>query len=287
MALAVGTMVGGGVFALPGIVIDRSGPAAILSYLLAAVAVLLSALSFAAVSSRAKTGGSGYGLIADEFGPIWRFLARWAFFISAIADGAIMLVAFGSYLQYFLTGANALLVSLGAWVLLILLNLGPADLVGRAETVMAVFKLGALVLLIAFGLTAFNVHDLTPFVPNGPVTVLSSTALLFSSYLGFSVVTNVAGVVVHPRRTVPLAILLSLLIVALVYVGVAVAMLMTGITSFGGASVAEAADTLIGPWGGGLIAVAACISTLSGSNAVLLGTSELLIRMAANGDIPQ
>jgi APA family basic amino acid/polyamine antiporter len=85
---------------------------------------------------------------------------------------------------------------------------------------------------------------------------------------------------------VPLAIIVSVLLVAIVYVGITLAMLMSGKNPFGGAGVAEAANILMGPWGGALIAVAACVSTLSGANAVILGNSELLVRMAGNGDIP-
>ncbi|MET3808491.1 amino acid transporter [Nakamurella sp. UYEF19] len=286
VALCVGTMVGGGVFALSGIILNDTGPLGILAYVLAAGAVLLSALSFAAVSSRAKDGETGYGPIADQLGPRWRFVTMWAFYVSAIAGGAFMLVAFGSYLRYFLAGANPLLLGLAALILLILLNLGPTDLVGRAETVLVVFKLTVLVSLIGFGLAAFNMSHLTPFAPHGIGALLTSTGLLFSAYLGFSVVTNVAGVVKNPRRTVPLAILVSLLLVAVVYIGITVAMLMSGQKTFGSAGVAQAADILIGPWGGAIIAIAACVSTLSGANAVILGNSELLIRMAGNGDIP-
>lgn len=286
VALCVGTMVGGGVFALSGIILNDTGPLAIVAYLLAAVAVLLSALSFAAVASRAKEGDTGYGPIAVYLGARWRFVTMWAFYVSAIAGGAFMLVAFGAYLRYFLVGAPPLLFGLVALLALVVLNLGPADLVGRAETLLVLFKMTVLVLVIGYGLAAFNVNRLTPFAPHGLGVVLSSTGLLFSAYLGFSVVTNVAGVVKNPRRNVPLAIIVSVLLVALVYVGITLAMLMSGKNPFGGAGVAEAANILMGPWGGALIAVAACVSTLSGANAVILGNSELLIRMAGNGDIP-
>lgn len=286
VALCVGTMVGGGVFVLSGIILDNAGPLGILAYVMAAIAVLLSALSFAAVASRAKEGDTGYGPIADHLGARWRFVTMWAFYVSAVAGGAFMLIAFGSYLQYFLGSANPLLMGLAAAFALILLNLGSTDLVGRAETVLVVFKLTVLVLLIGFGLAAFDVKQLAPFAPHGIGVVLTSTGLLFSAYLGFSVVTNVAGVVKNPRRNVPLAILVSLLIVAIVYIGITVALLMSGKRTFGAAGVSEAATILIGPWGGAVIAVAACVSTLSGANAVILGNSELLIRMAGNGDIP-
>ncbi len=286
VALCVGTMVGGGVFALSGIILNDTGPLAIVAYLLAAIAVLLSALSFAAVASRAEEGASGYSPIADYLGARWRFVTMWAFYVSAIAGGAFMLVAFGSYLQYFLVNTSSLLLGLLALLAVVCLNLGPADLVGRAETALVLFKMTVLFVIIGYGLAAFDIDKLTPFAPYGITVVFGSTGLLFSAYLGFSVVTNVAGVVKNPQRNVPLAIIFSLLLVAVVYVGITLAMIMSGKTSFGGAGVAEAANLLMGPWGGALIAVAACVSTLSGSNAVVLGNSELIIRMAGNGDIP-
>jgi APA family basic amino acid/polyamine antiporter len=91
----------------------------------------------------------------------------WAFYVSAIAGGAFMLVAFGAYLRYFLVGAPPLLFGLVALLALVVLNLGPADLVGRAETLLVLFKMTVLVLVNGYGLAAFNVNRLTPFAPHG------------------------------------------------------------------------------------------------------------------------
>jgi basic amino acid/polyamine antiporter, APA family len=74
LAFAVGTMVGGGVFALSGTAINEAGPAALLSYVLAGVVMFLSALCFVAVSGRARPGDSGYGQIGTILGPGWRFV---------------------------------------------------------------------------------------------------------------------------------------------------------------------------------------------------------------------
>ena len=161
VALCVGSMVGGGVFSLSPIVIDASGPLAMVAYLLAALAVLPSALCFAAVSSHAREGHSGYGPIADVLGSRWRFLTMWAFYVSAIAGASFMLVSFGSYLQYLFTGTDPLVLALIAALALVLLNLGPADKVGRAETVLVAFKLAILFLFIGFGLAAFGIQQLS------------------------------------------------------------------------------------------------------------------------------
>ena len=80
--------------------------------------------------------------------------------------------------------------------------------------------------------------------------------------------------------------LLTLVVSTVIYIGVILAMLASGITDFKTVGVAQAADVIIGPIGGLLIAFAACLSTLSGANAMMLGSSEIVIRLVARGDIP-
>jgi len=287
LAFSVGTMIGGGVFSLSGLVVDSAGPASILAYALAGLIMLFSALSFAAVSSRAKPGDSGYGPIADILGPVWRFIAMWGFYLNGVILIAFVLLSFGSYLnEYFVKGLGPLVAALLAVALLVVLNLGPADLVGKAETFLVGLKVGILLLLVAFGLARIGVGDFKPFSPNGPSAVASATAMLFTAYTGFNVVTNMAGSVKNAKRTVPLSIILSVLISAVIYMGVIVAMLASGQSDFGEAGLGKAADALMGKWGGLLVAFAACVSTLSAGNANVLGTSELMIRMASQGDIP-
>jgi amino acid transporter len=112
-----------------------------------------------------------------------------------------------------------------------------------------------------------------------------ATAMLFTAYTGFNVVTNMAGSVKNPQRTVPLAMMLSIGISAAIYIGVVIALLASGLSDFGSSGLGKAAGELMGPWGETLIAIAAIVSTLSGANANVLGGSELTIRLAQQGDI--
>lgn len=286
LAFAVGTMIGGGVFTLSGVAVDEAGPSAILGYVIAGVVMLMSALSFTAVASRSKPGDSGYASIGEILRPEWRFLTMWAFYLNAVTSIAFVLLSFGSYLrQYFVPGVTTTAAALVAVLALALLNLGPADAVGRAETFLVALKVGILVLLVVYGLAAVSPDDLTPLMPQGHGSLLRVTAMLFTAYIGFNVVTNMAGSVRRPERTVPLAIVLSVGISGLVYVGVIVALLASGEKDFGEAGLGKAAEALMGPWGGVLVAFAACVSTLSGANANVLGSSELMIKLSAQGDV--
>ncbi|MGN6243238.1 MAG: APC family permease [Motilibacteraceae bacterium] len=285
LAFAVGTMIGGGVFTLSGIAVDEAGAGAILGYVIAGGVMLLSALSFTVIASRSGPGDSGYASIGTILGPQFRFLTMWAFYLNAVTCIAFVLLSFASYLQqYFLRGVDQTVAALVAVVALGLLNLGPADVVARTETFLVALKVAILVLLVCWGLAALSPGDLSPIVPESRGSVLRVTALLFTAYTGFNVVTNMAGSVRRPQRTVPLAIVLSVVISATVYVGVIIALLASGESDFGEAGLGKAAEALMGHWGALLVAFAAVVSTLSGANANILGSSELMIRLSAQGD---
>jgi amino acid transporter len=287
VAFAVGTMIGAGVFVLSGIAVQKAGPAALVSFLLAGVLVLLSALSFGVVASRARAGESGYAYVGRALGQRWRFLASWAFYVGGIIGVAFVLQAFGTYLHdFFVGGVTPLVWALAAAVVLTLLNLGPADLIGRAEMGLVGLKVAILLLLVGFGLAHLRSGELTPFVPHGGTSVVTTSALLFVAYLGFNVVCSMAPEVRDASRTIPRAIVISMALVAVVYLGVVVALLAAGSPSGGEAAVGRAAQGLIGHWGGVLIAIGALVSTLSAANANILGSSEIMVRLASTRDVP-
>lgn len=289
IAFAVGTMVGGGVFALSGIVVKDAGPGAIIAYIAAGIVMLLSAVSFAAVASRAKPGETGYGPIGSLLSPVWRFITMWAFYIMGVTGVAFVLMSFGSYFIVFVPTDKAQIVALIAAAGIILLNFGPAALVGKAETYMVGFKITVLIILIIFGIRGFHPQAFENWAPHGMGSIFAATALLFTAYSGFNVITNMSGSVQDAQKKVPRAIVISLLIVALVYIGVAVALVTSGMadkSGFDSHGLTMAAEKLMGHWGAILVGIAALVSTLSGANANLLGASDLLVRMAANGDIP-
>ena len=287
LAFAVGAMIGGGVFTLSGTAIDRAGWGSLVSYAFAGFIMMFSALSFVSIAARAKPDESGYGAITVLLGRPWRFLVMWGFYLNALAAVAFLADSFGSYLHgYFLHSFTPTEAAIACIALLVGLNLGPAVWVGRAETWVVAIKLGLLLVFIGWGLSAFSPAHFTSFDSHGDASILSTSALLFTAYTGFNVVTNIAPSLRDPEKTVPRAVLGAVLISAVVYMLVVFAMLQSGISHFNLAGVSQAASLLMGSWGGQLVAFAACLSTLSGANAMMLGGSEIAIRLVADGDIP-
>lgn len=287
VAFGVGTTVGGGVFTLSGTAINIAGSGAVLSYIIAGIVMALCAVSFIVVSTRARDGESGYGPVGDILSPFWRFVVMWAFYLNGATIIAYLVDSFGEYLgKYFLPAIGTLTLALLATVVVTALNLGPTALVAKAETWIVGIKLALLILFALWGITELKPAEVERPLPEGTGGVFSAAALLFTAYTGFNVITNMAGSVKNPRRTVPRAILLTLLVSGVIYLGTVLAMTASGITVFSATGVSQAAEIVMGSWGGPLVAFAACLSTLSGANANVLGASEIMLRMVARGDVP-
>lgn len=281
-------MIGGGVFVLTGIALQQAGPSALISFLVAGAIVSLSALSFAVIASHASAKESGYASVGDVLGsPVWGFLTSWCFYLGGIIGAAFVLNAFGIYMHEFIASNVSVLwwALIGAFVLT-LVNLGPASEIGKIETFLVTGKLVILAILVGYGVMHFHVGDLSPFAPGGLPQVFGTSSYLFIAFLGFNVITSIAGDIHKPQKTVPRAILLSMVVVTIVYVGIVVALLAAHMTNYSEASVGEVAQKLIGPIGGGLIIFGALVATLSAANANILGSSEIMLRLAGRKLVP-
>lgn len=288
ITFAVGSMVGAGVFVLSGVAIRDAGPGALLSFAMAGLAILCSAFSFMLIASLARPGELGYAPVGEALRHrFWGFLTAWSFYISSIACTAFVLHAFGTYLHdFFIPIIPVSLLAILAAIVMTFVNLSPTSRISRIEGLLVLTKVGILLLLVGFGLAHLSPQDFQPFLPHGQSSILATSGLLFIAYLGFSVITNIAGDVKNPRQTVPRAIFFSIIVVIVVYMGVVLALLASPLSSYDEASIGHAAAALMGPIGGILIPLAALVSTLSAANSNILGSSEIMIRLAVRRDVP-
>jgi APA family basic amino acid/polyamine antiporter len=287
-AFAIGAMIGGGVFVLTGVALQQTGPSAIVSFLIAGCIVSLSALSFAIIASEAGAKESAYARVGEVMGsPVWGFLTSWCFYLGGVIGAAFVLNAFGAYMHEFVfQNLPAFGWSLIGAGMLTLVNLGPASEIGKIETFLVAGKLAILSLLVVVGIVHFHPSDLQMFAAHGTMQILSTSSFLFIAFLGFSVITSISGDIDQPKRTVPWAILLSMIVVTVMYMGIVIALLAAHIGNYSEASVGVAAQRLIGPIGGALIIFGALVATLSSANANILGASEIMVRLAHRKQVP-
>jgi amino acid transporter len=287
IAFAVGNMVGAGVFVLSGLMIKQTGPAATLSYLICGALVAFSGLSYAALASIYPEDGGGYLYARHILGNRLGFIAGWAMYISEIVVTSFVLLGLGIYLNL-LIGANMdhRLGALAAIILLTLLNLRGLSEAGKIEVILVIAKVAILTLLVFAGLMHVTRSDFLPFIPHGQGSVLNGIATVFFAYIGFQVVSMMGGEIKGASKNVPIATLASIGIVAILYMGVIVALLSANLPAYGSTSVFDAAVVLLGAFGGTIVALAAVISTLSAANANIIGASRVIMEMASEEQIP-
>lgn len=300
--LVVGGVIGSGVFLNPAVVAQRVGTGSytMLAWGLGAVIAILGAFIFAELGARAPSAGGGYAYLRDAFGPLPAFLYGWALLL-AIASGATAAVAvtFANYAVPLLglaAGSERALAIAAICVFSVINILGVAP-GAVVQNVFTLLKLAAIAVLIVVGLFVAGpvapAPALAPValaVPQGffAVTVAIGTALVpvLFAYGGWQQANFVAEEMVDPRRDLPKALIIGVLIVAAAYLLAN----LTYLDSLGveglAASRAPAADVMglkFGEAGRRLIAVGIAISTAGFLNVVILVTPRVYQAMARDG----
>ena len=298
--LVVGGIIGSGVFLNPAVVAQRVGtaPLTLLAWGLGAGIAILGAFIFAELGARLPAVGGGYAYLREAFGPLPAFLYGWALLL-AIASGAIAAVAVtcASYLAL-LVGLPAPLVR--PLALLLIAGISVVNAMGiapgvRLQNLFTVGKLAAIAMLVVVGLgggasEGSTLAVTTTVAPDGVVGTLRALAtalvpVLFA-YGGWQQTNFVAEEMVDPRRDLPRALVLGVLIVAVAYVSANLAYLRAlGVDGLAAshAPAAEAMDRAVGDLGRGLIAVGIAVSTAGFLNVVILVTPRVYQAMARDG----
>ena len=158
ITFAVGTMVGAGVFVLSGLVVQTAGPGAFLSYIICAILVTFSGLSYAALASIYPEDGGGYLYSERMLGKYPGFLAGWIMYIAQPIVISFVLLGFGIYLNLLLTTSiDPRIFALFALVLITILNVRGIAEAGKFEPLIVVAKI---MILITFKICFWNCRNL-------------------------------------------------------------------------------------------------------------------------------
>ncbi|MFZ8910022.1 MAG: amino acid permease [Candidatus Nanopelagicales bacterium] len=306
---SVGSIIGSGIFVILGVAIPKAGPAVLLSFLLAAVAALFSALAYAELASAIPASGSSYSYAYVTLGEIVAWAVGWMLMLEYGVSVAAVAVGWGEYLNSFLGSFGvtipaefssppgeggvfnipALIVIFACMFLLI----RGASESARVNTIMVLLKIGILVFFCVVAFTAFDGNNLEPFLPLGLLGVTAAAGQVFFSYIGFDAASTAGEEAKNPRRDLPFAIIGSLLVVTVLYLAVTIAALgARPWESFEGqgseAVLASVANEAVGgTWAGNLIAVGAIISIFSVVLVTLYGQTRILFAMGRDGLLPK
>ena len=302
MAIGIGTMVGAGIFVFPGIAISYAGPAALFSFALAAMIALLVAFSAAELSTAMPHNGGAYYYVSRAMGPSFGMFVGIGQWFGLVFASAFYLVGFGRYaaellLQFGLNpGDPEILIATGTGLFLTVINIIGTKKVGKFQNLIVVSLTGILGILFIYGLgesTSFFGEEKTlsaPLFSEGFRPVITTVALIFTSFLGFVQIATIAGEIKKPYKNLPRALIGSVLIVGVLYI---IAIYITAIYipkeelfSLGENAITRVAEVIIGPAGGTVVLFAALLATLSSANASVLSSSRAVYALNKDGMIP-
>lgn len=292
--LFANSIIGAGIFALPGLAAATLGAATALGYAICGLLVALIFLCFAEAGSRVHESGGAYAYVDTAFGPFAGFIAAnlmW-FGLGACVDAALAdvlvrtLATMAPVLSQPIPRALALVALFGfmAGVNILGVTIG-----ARLVVVLTVLKLLPLLLLIVVGLPHINLSHVIPASLPSASTLGSGVLLLMFAFIGGESSLSASGELRNPSRTVPLGLAMGVATVVGVYFGlqlVAEGVLGADLPQQTTTPLAAAAAQLMGPWGRTLLLGAVSLSIFGTINGDLLVSPRCLYAAAKGGLLP-
>jgi len=313
-ALVVSNMIGTGIFTTTGFLAgDLGSPGLVLLiWVVGALCALAGAFCYSELGVNFPSSGGEYVYLTRAFGPAWGFMTGWvSFFAGFSAPIAAAALAFADYLGYFFPWAKqenvryvlgsgtfslklggAQLVACSLILLFTVMNFFGVRRVARVQNVLTSLKVLVLVAFIVLGLTAGDgswAHFAQPAqrTSHAPLAAQFAVSLLFIyvGYSGWNAATYVAEELKRPARTLPIALALGTLLVAVLYVGLNIVFIyaapleqMKGVLAVG----SFAASKLFGPSVAGLFSALMAVSLMSTVNAMVTIGPRVYYAMAKN-----
>ncbi|WP_442482857.1 APC family permease [Aeoliella sp. SH292] len=291
--MGLGSIVGTGVFVGIGIAAGVAGPAVVIAIALAAAVATCNALSSAQLAANHPVSGGTYEYGYRWLNPTLGFSAGWMFLCAKSASAATAALGFTGYLLNMTGQESGWLVPVAISVVVVLtaIVLAGVRLSNQVNIVIVSITLFALASFVAVGSGQISTANLA--MDFEPASLMNATALMFVAFTGYGRIATLGEEVVEPRRTIPRAIITTLVVSMVLYLAVAV----VAIGSLGAPALAAATNQQAAPLEiaarsfplriHSLIAIGAMTAMLGVLLNLILGLSRVVLAMGRRGDLPQ
>ncbi len=316
--IGVGAMIGAGIFVLTGMAAGEAGPASILAFALNGLVTMLTAASYAELSSKIPESGGGYSFIKKAFPGLFGFLSGWMLWFAYIVACGLYALGFAGYLwevlERYAPAISEGILSVGgaqAAVLLFMtlilgffvwLNVRGTGVTGTAESVMTLAKIAVLLIFVAFGIKAVlgapaeATASFNPFFPKGFGGVMIAMGLTFIAFEGYDLIATVAEEIKDPKKNIPRATYISVAVSVSIYLLILfvciAAVRAPGMTSweflgeYQETAIVMAAENFMPGVGVLLIVIGGLLSTMSALNATVLASSRVAFTLGRDRWLP-
>lgn len=298
--MGLGSIVGTGVFVSIGIAAGIAGSAVILAVVIGAIVATCNGLNSAQLAANHAVSGGTYEYGYKYLNPWLGFTAGWMFLLAKTASAATAALGFAGYLLN-ITGLSSTWVVPTALLAVVALTLVVLTGIRRSNTAnivivsVTLLSLGFFILACLPRAATLGVDNFTPFFKGDLGTVLQASALMFVAYTGYGRIATMGEEAREPRKTIPKAMIVCLILTMLLYIAVAT----VGIGAVGADVLGKATGqtkaaplevvirSVAGSGGAFVLAVGAMTAMLGVLLNLILGLSRVLLAMGRRRDMPR
>lgn len=289
VGIGLGAIIGAGIFVVTGVAAGVSGPAFIIGLLIAGIIATCNALSSAQLAAVYPQSGGTYEYGYQLINPYVGFSAGWMFLISKLAAAGVVAIGFGSYFYQLFPVTSPMTFSVAAVVLLTAANYFGIKKAGLLNLAIVTFTILSLSYLLISGLPEVKSENFKPFAPFGISGIAEATALLFFAFTGYGRIATLAEEVASPKKTIPKAIIITIVTAILLYVAIAiVAIGVVGAQAMASSKspLQVVARALSAPGVSAVITIGASTAMLGVLLSQILGISRMMFAMGRRQDLP-
>lgn len=310
IALGVGAIIGAGIFVITGqVAANHTGPAIVVSFILAALGCIFVGLCYAEFASLIPVAGSAYTYAYATLGELFAWMIGWDLILEYLFSASTVAVGWSGYLVSFLKDCGItippLLSTPGCNVpamVLVALMTGLLVVGIRQSTqfnnIIVAVKVVAILLFIAFGIGCIHQQNWLPFIPKntgefgvfGWSGILRGSGMVFFAYIGFDALVSLAQETHKPQRNIPISMLIALFISTILYI--CVSLVLTGIVPYTQLNVPDPialgvnAMGITLAWLRPVVKIAAIAGLSSVVLVSLMAQSRIVYKMAEDGLLP-
>lgn len=289
VGIGLGAIIGAGIFVVTGVAAGVAGPAFIVGLLAAGIIAAFNALSSAQLAAVYPHSGGTYEYGYRLLHPLFGFSAGWMFLISKLSAAGVVAIGFGNYFYQLVPFSSPFVTSLIAVVFLTIANYFGIKKAGVLNLVIVLFTLLSLLYFVFSGIGDVVANNFQPFAPFGISGIAEAAALLFFAFTGYARIATLAEEVKEPERTIPRAIIITIITAIILYVAVsviAVGVLGAEQMAASKSPLHVAAEALHMPAIHTVITLGASTAMLGVLLSQILGISRMMLAMGRRNDLP-
>jgi APA family basic amino acid/polyamine antiporter len=286
--IACGAMISSGIFILPGLAFAKTGPSVFFSYFIAGIVALIGTLSIAELSTAMPRAGGDYYFVVKSLGPMIGTVAgvlSW-FAISLKSAFAVFGIA---EIVHLTTSFNLQVSAVLIAVVFVALNVAGVRAASKLEVFLVIGLMGLMATYFALGISRVSLSRYQPFSPEGLQGILSTSGFVFISFGGLINIASIAEEVKNAKRTIPAALIASVLCITLLYTAVLFVTVGTLQPDALGSSltpIADSAARFAGRGGYIIITIASLLAFVTTAIAGILSASRYPLALSRDSLFP-